>query len=125
PPRDDEVPMKLARMLLALDAKIRYVAVNQRGVLEEMLQGEGHPSFNPPETDRLEELVVNPVALELFARRGDLDLGGLRFLVVRYGLQFQLIVPWRAGHVSIGVEADGDPLAIAARAAAVLSKSLE
>ena len=58
-----------------------------------MLQAEGHPSFNPPETDRMEELIVNPVALELFARRGNIDLGGLRFLVVRYRLQFQLILP--------------------------------
>ena len=85
--------MKIARPLLAIDPKVRYVAVNQRGGLEEMLQAEGHPSFNPPETDRMEELIVNPVALELFARRGNIDLGGLRFLVVRYRLQFQLILP--------------------------------
>jgi len=113
--------MSIAKAVLALDPKVRYVAVNQRGALEEMVQGEGHPSFNPLDTDRMEELIVNPVALELFVRRGNLDLGGVHFLVVRYGLQFQLILPWRAGHVSIGVEADGDPLAIAERAAALLS----
>lgn len=115
--------MSIARTLLALDSKVRYVAVNQRGTIEEMLQAEDHPSFNPSETDRLEELIVNPVALELFARRGNLDLGGLRFLVVRYGLQFQLILPWREGHVSIGIEAAGEAVAIAVRAAAVLSNS--
>jgi len=114
--------MKLASSLFALDENIRYAAVNQRGAIDEMLQRDGHASFNPPETDRMEELIVNPVALELFARRGNLDLGGVRFLVVRYGVQFQLILPWRAGHVSIGIEADGNPLAIAVRAAAVLSK---
>jgi len=114
--------MKLAASIFALDEKVRYAAVNQRGGIEEMAQRDGHASFNPPETDRMEELIVNPVALELFARRGNLDLGGLRFLVVRYGLQYQLVLPCRAGHVSIGIEADGDPLAIAERAAAVLAK---
>ena len=114
--------MKLANSLFALDEKIRYAAVNQRGVIDEMLQRDGHASFNPPETDRMEELIGNPVAIELFARRGNLDLGGLRFLVVRYGLQYQLVLPWRAGHVSIGIETDGDSLAIADRAAIMLSK---
>ncbi len=113
--------MIVAKAVLALDPKIRYVAVNQEAAIVEMVQSESHPSFNPPDTDRMEELIVNPVALELFARRGNLDLGGVQFLVVRYGLQFQIILPWRAGHVSISVEADGDPLAIAARAAALLS----
>jgi hypothetical protein len=77
------------------------------------------PSFNPPETDRMEELLVNPVALELFTRRGNLDLGGVRFLIVRYGLQFQVILPCPGGHVSLGVEADGDPVAIGERVAAL------
>jgi hypothetical protein len=113
--------MNIPRTLLSLDPKVRYVAVNQRGAIEEMVQSESHPSLNPPDTDRMEELIVNPVALELFARRGNLDLGGVDFLVVRYGLQFQLILPWRAGHVSIGIEADGNPLAIAERAVALLS----
>jgi hypothetical protein len=107
-----------AESLLALDGRIRYVAVNQNGAIAEMLQR--LPSFNPPETDRMEELVVNPVALELFARRGNLDLGGLRFVIVRYGLQFQVILPCASGHVSIGVEADGDPVAIAERVASAL-----
>ncbi len=110
-----------AKSLLALDPSVRYVAINQRGAIAEMVQSERHASFNPPETDWIEELVVNPVALELFARRGNLDLGGMRFLVVRYRLQFQVILPWRDGHVSVGVEAEGDPIAIAERVAAVLA----
>ena len=114
--------MKLANSLFALDEKIRYAAVNQRGVIDEMLQRDGHASFNPPETDRMEELIVNPVALELFARRGNLDLGGVRFLIARYGMQYQVILPWRAGHVSVGVEAEGDPVAIAERVGALLGR---
>ncbi len=46
---------------------------------------------------------------------------GLRFVIVRYGLQFQVILPCASGHVSVGVEADGDPVAIAERVGARLS----
>jgi hypothetical protein len=112
--------MTIAPDLLGLDPRIRYVAVNRGGVIEEMLQSGEHPSFNPPETDRMEELLVNPVALELFTRRGNLDLGGVRFLVVRYGLQFQVIVPCPGGHLSIGVDESGDPVSIAGRVAALV-----
>jgi hypothetical protein len=108
-----------AKDVLALDPGIRYVAINRDGAIAEMLQR--LPSFNPAETDRMEELLVNPVALELFTRRGNLDLGGVRFLIVRYGLQFQVILPCHGGHLSIGVEADGDPVAIAERAAALVA----
>jgi hypothetical protein len=114
---------EIAQLVLALDPSIRYVAVNQDGAIAEMVQSQRHATFNPPETDRMEELIVNPVALDLFARRGNLDLGGVRFLVVGYGKQFQVILPWRAGHVSVGVEADGDPIAIAERTFAALASS--
>jgi hypothetical protein len=111
----------IAKDVLELDAKIRYVAVNRDGAIAEMVQS--LPSFNPPETDRMEELLVNPVALELFTRRGNLDLGGVRFLIVRYGLQFQVILPCHGGHVSVGVEADGDPVAIGERVAALAASA--
>jgi hypothetical protein len=107
----------MAKDVLELDAKIRYVAVNRDGAIAEMVQS--LPSFNPPETDRMEELLVNPVALDLFTRRGNLDMGGVRFLIVRYGLQFQVILPCPGGHVSVGVEVDGDPVAIGERVAAL------
>ena len=109
----------IAKDVFALDPRIRYVAVNRKGAIAELAQSVGHPSFNPAETDRMEELLVNPVALELFSRRGNLDLGGVRFLIVRYGLQYQVILPWPGGHVSVGVEADGDPVAIAVHGAGV------
>jgi hypothetical protein len=107
----------IAKDVLGLDPKIRYVAVNRDGAIADMVQS--LPSFNPQETDRMEELLVNPVALELFTRRENLDLGGVRFLIVRYGLQFQVILPCEGGHVSVGVEADGDPVAIGERVSAL------
>jgi hypothetical protein len=60
---------RLSARLFRMEPKIRYVAVNQKGKLVEMEQSPSHPSYNPPETDRMEELIVNPVMLELAARR--------------------------------------------------------
>lgn len=66
---------RISTRLLALGPAVRYVAVNQAGTIVEMVQRS--PSYNPPETDRMEELIVNPVVLELTRRRGNLDLEGI------------------------------------------------
>jgi hypothetical protein len=95
---------RLAPELFALSPQIRYVAVNQDREIVEMEQSPHWPSHNPAETDRMEELIVNPAILELATRRGVLDLDGIRFVVIRYGPQYQVLLPYAAGHVSIGVE---------------------
>jgi hypothetical protein len=79
------------------------------------------PSLNPPDTDRMEELIVNPIVLEAKRRRGDLDLDGVRFVVVRYGKQYQVILPFRAGHVSVGVDASADVVGVAGKVAQTLA----
>lgn len=104
---------KLSARLFALEPKIRYVAVNQAGKIVEMQQSMAHPSYNPPETDRIEELIVNPIVLNITARRGNLDMDGIRHIVIRYGTQYQLLLPYKRGHISIGVELRDDPIAIA------------
>ena len=48
---------KLSPRLFALEPKIRYVAVNQGGKIVEMQQSSAHPTYNPTETDRIEELL--------------------------------------------------------------------
>jgi predicted AAA+ superfamily ATPase len=108
---------KLSPHLFPLDPAIRYVAVNQADTIVEMEQRAEWPSYNPPVTDRLEELVVNPVILELARRRGELDLNGIRYVIVRYGLQYQVLFPYKAGHVSVGVELSADPVAVATKVA--------
>jgi hypothetical protein len=105
----------LASKLFALDSGIRYVAVNQRGAIVEMEQRSEWPSRNPPETDRMEELLVNPLLLEATKRRGDLDLDGVRYVIIRYGSQYQAIFPFEAGHVSVGIEPGSDVDGIARR----------
>jgi hypothetical protein len=44
------------------------------------------------ESDKYEELIVNPALLTLVQQRGNIDCGGARFLVVRYGNFYQLVI---------------------------------
>jgi hypothetical protein len=113
-------PEKLSTRLFSLEPKIRYVAVNQSGRIVEMEQSAKHPSYNPPETDRMEELVVNPTVLEITSRRGNIDMDGIRYVVIRYGTQYQLIMPYAEGHLSVGVELEDDPVEIASKVVAAL-----
>ena len=105
----------LAPEIFELSPEIRYVAVNQNLRIVEMEQSSRWPSHNPSETDRMEELVVNPAILELATRRGVIDLEGIRFVVIRYGPQYQVLIPYRDGHVSIGVELKADVVDVANR----------
>ncbi len=85
-----------------------------------MEQSPQHPTYNPHETDRIEELIVNPIVLEITRRRGNLDMNGIRYVVIRYGTQYQLLIPYKEGHLSIGIELEDDPLEIAAAVARYL-----
>ena len=85
-----------------------------------LFHGEGAPVFRQrqgvdtgatAESDEYEEMIVNPTLVELARRRGDIDCGGLRYLVVRYGNFFQLVMPLAKGHLSICFEEAADPLA--------------
>jgi hypothetical protein len=105
-------PAPVAAALLPLDPLIRYVAVNQEGRITEMTQR--IPSHNPPVTDYMEELIVNPAVLTLVQRRGNLDLGGAPWILIRYGLQYQLLLPYQQGHVSVGLEPEADVVHLAA-----------
>jgi hypothetical protein len=111
----------LAPRLFAADPNVRYVAVNQGGRITEMEQRAAWSSLNPSETDRLEELVVNPIVLEAASRRGNIDLDGVRAVIIRYGLLDQVILPFGSGHVSVGVQQGADVVRIAAMAADVLA----
>jgi hypothetical protein len=115
---------KLSERLFKLEPKIRYIAVNQNGEIMEMEQSAQHPTYNPHETDRMEELIVNPTVLEITKRRGNIDMNGIRYVVIRYGTQYQLLMPYEEGHLSIGVELVDDPVEIAHKVAAHLKLSM-
>ena len=38
---------------------------------------------------------------------------GIRYVIIRYGTQYQLLMPYEDGHLSIGVESEDDPIEIA------------
>jgi hypothetical protein len=95
--------------VFALDNAVRYVAVGrgQDIALQSRPDLEGASSG---ESDRYEELLVNPALVTLARQRGDIDCGGLRYLVVGYGNFHQLVVPVPDGHVSVAFELSADPI---------------
>jgi hypothetical protein len=103
----------LAARVFALSPDVRYVASYVDGHLD--LAARAAPNASAPESDRYEELIVNPTLLTLAGQRGRIDCGGLEYVVVRYGNFFQLVVPVCGGHVSVAVEPTGVPLALVDR----------
>jgi hypothetical protein len=104
--------------LFAVTPEIRYVAI-ARGQEVEMREREDLRDASSSESDRFEELLVNPTLLTLARQRGEIDCGGLHFLVVGYGNFHQLVLPFGSGHVSIAFEPEADPLAWVREVAAV------
>lgn len=98
----------LAAQIFALSDDIRYVAF---GHGQQIWLGErdGLSDASSSETDRFEELLVNPTLLKLATQRGDIDCGGLRYLVVGYGHFLQLVLPRGDGHVSVAFQPHADP----------------
>src|SRR5215813_569993 len=107
--------------LLALDPSVRYVATYRDSHLE-MRMRTGLTNESAAESDRYEELLVNPTLLALTRQRGAIDCGGLEFLIIRYGNFFGLVYPLTDGHLSVAVEPEGDPLDIASRIKAVTER---
>ena len=97
------------RELFGVSPAVRYVAF-AAGQEVSMRQRDDLEGSSSSESDRYEELLVNPTLLKLARQRGEIDCGGLRFVVVGYGNFHQLVVPLESGHVSLAFELDTDPL---------------
>ena len=83
---------RLVDALFELTSDIRYVAVYRHGELS--LRQRSKPTLaSASESDRYEELLVNPTLLTLTRQRGDIDCGGLDYVVIRYGNFFQFVAP--------------------------------
>ena len=94
---------RLIEQCFGADAGVRYVAVYRHGELR-MRQREGLEGASGAESDRYEELLVNPTLLTLARQRGEIDCGGLTYLLIRYGNFFTFIHPLAGGHVNVGLE---------------------
>jgi hypothetical protein len=98
---------RLAEAILELDEQIRYVATYVDGRLE-LRERAGLTGASAPESDKYEELLVNPTLLTLLAQRGNIDCGGLSYVLIRYGNFFQLVTRVPGGHVSVALEPTAD-----------------
>ncbi len=99
----------LIETLLALSDNIRYVAIYQQGEFTSSSRS-GILSTSSSESDKYEELIVNPTLLTLVTQRGNIDCGGVSFVLVRYGNFYQVIMPIPTGHISISIELHTNPL---------------
>ncbi len=94
-----------------LSESIRYVAIYKNGELETRSKSSASGASSS-ESDRYEELLVNPTLLKLASQRGNIDCGGLDYLLVRYGNFFQYVLPVSWGHVSVCIEPMANPVQI-------------
>jgi hypothetical protein len=99
---------ELAQALFALSPLVRYVAL-LRGRDLELQERPGLAGASASETDRYEELLVNPAVLTLLRRRGEIDCGGLDHVWIRYGNFWTGLFPTAEGHVNVGLEPDAVP----------------
>lgn len=100
--------------IFKLSESIRYVAVYKNGQLESKSKS-NTIGASSSESDRYEELLVNPTLLKLASQRGNIDCGVLDYILVRYGNFFQFVLPESWGHVSVCIEANTDPIQIGAQ----------
>lgn len=108
----------LIERVFALASDIRYVAVYHNGRLRSA-ERPGVAQASASESDKYEELIVNPTLLTLTRQRGEIDCGGLEFVVIRYGSFYEVVLPRPGGHLSVGVEPHADPFQLVPRLRAV------
>jgi hypothetical protein len=99
----------LINELFAISEHIRYIAVYDSDGLSMKQRGD-LINVSSNESDKYEELLVNPVLIKLASQRGNIDCGGLKYLIIRYGNFFVLLIPCNNGHVNLGLEPDSNPL---------------
>ena len=97
--------------IFKLSEDIRYVAVYKNGELETKSKSNS-TGASSSESDRYEEILVNPTLLKLASQRGNIDCGGMNYFIIRYGNFFQYVTPLIWGHVSVCIEATANPVQI-------------
>ena len=108
--------------IFSLSQNIRYVAIYRDGKLETQSK-EGTVGASGSESDRYEELLVNPTLLTLATKRGNIDCGGLDYLIVRYGNFFQFVLPTSWRHVSVCIDKDADQVAIGLKVKSLIKEN--
>ena len=97
--------MRLLDRVMELGAAVRYAALAHGADIATRLRPDLKPGdgvTSSSETDRYEELLVNPAILLLTQRRGELERGGLSHIIVGYGNFHQIVVPLNSGMAGRG-----------------------
>ncbi len=99
--------------IFALSDAVRYVAL-RRGPDLTLRERPGLRAASSSESDRYEELIVNPTLLTLVQSRGDIDCGGARWVLIRFGNFYEYVRPLADGHLPVGLEPTADVLGLIA-----------
>ena len=101
----------LKEKVFAISKDIRYVAIytDDKLILSEQ---PGIENTSSSESDKYEELIVNPTLLKLVTQRGNIDCGGARYVIIRYGFFYEFVMPLKNGHLSVGIELNSDLMSI-------------
>ena len=102
---------QLFRSIFLLSENIRYVALLNQGNLTTSMKKD-LAGASSAESDKYEELIVNPGILTLVKQRGNIDCGGADYVLIRYGNFFQFMMPTDEGHLSVSIAPEGDPMAL-------------
>jgi hypothetical protein len=102
---------QIIKRIFSLSNGIRYIAIYANGKLASASRG-GLQNASSSESDKYEELIVNPTLLTLVTQRGNIDCGGAEYVLIRYGNFFEFVKPVTNGHISVGIQLDEDPLKI-------------
>lgn len=102
---------KLIEKISLISDSIRYVAIYQDNKLESWQRADLNESSSS-DSDKYEELLVNPTILKIAKQRGDIDCGGLDFVIIKYGSFFQLIREIKNGHISICIDKKDKPISL-------------
>jgi len=100
---------QLIESIFAISKDIRYIAVYHDGNLSSSIKND-IAGASSSESDKYEELIVNPTILTLVNQRGNIDCGGAEYVLIRYGNFYQFVTPIPKGHVSVCIEPVSDPL---------------
>ncbi|PWT79111.1 MAG: hypothetical protein C5B59_00265 [Bacteroidetes bacterium] len=102
----------LKTKLFSISDNVRYVAIYTD---DKLISGE-KPSIentSTSESDKYEELIVNPTLLKLVTQRGNIDCGGVEYVIIKYGSFFEFMMSIKNGHVSVRVESHSNIMEIA------------
>jgi hypothetical protein len=111
----------LIEKIFSLSNGIRYIAIYTDGKLVSSAREELQ-NASSSESDKYEELIVNPTLLTLVTQRGNIDCGGAEYVLIRYGNFFEFVKSTTKGHISVGIQLNEDPFKITPLIEEVVSK---